>query len=111
MASMYQRILDPRALTPNDTTQREEVLDAGAYNTLQAQMRVLSAGSAGNLKLQHAAVNEPDAFIDIGGASVSLASTSNSLVTVTNFLRFIRWFSDSATAGSPIALIDVVAKE
>jgi len=56
-------------------------------------------------------VNEPDAFTALTGATWALNATSNTLVSVTHFLRYLRWVTDSGVAGSPIALIDLIAKE
>lgn len=79
--------------------------------TLAIQFRVLVAGGAGNLKLQHAAVNEPDAFTDVSGASWSLAATGNTYTSVSHFLRYLRWITDGSVSGSPAAILDLIAKE
>ena len=78
-----------------------EAWDAGAYRELQLQMRVLSAGTAGTVELEHAAVNEEDAYTAISGTSTSLTSAANSFKTVTAFLRFIRWSVDGNPTGNP----------
>ncbi len=111
MASQYSRFLPLQTLSSTQTMPRDEVLDLGAYNTLQIQLRVLVAGSGGNVKIQHAAVNEPDAFKDLSGASAALNATGNHFVTVTNFLRYLRWVTDGSVSGSPAVLIDIIAKE
>lgn len=111
MASQYSRFLPLQTLTANQTMPRDEVLDVGAYNKLQIQLRVLVAGSGGNVKIQHAAVNEPDAYKDLSGATVALNATTNQFVTVSDFLRYLRWVTDGAVTGSPAVLIDIIAKE
>ena len=110
MASEYDRRLDARELSGSEDQSVTEAWDAGQYNKLQVNFSVLTAGSAGTLKLQHAAVNEDKAYEDLSGASVNLNSAGNSFVTVSDFLRFVRWSSASA-AGSPVALIDIIAKQ
>lgn len=110
MASETVRLLDPQVLSANDVMPVERVFDGGSYRVLEIHTRILKQGSAGNLKLQHAAVNEPGAFIDLAGASW-VTTGQGSYVTVTSFLRFVRWVCDGAVAGGPIAIIDLVAKE
>lgn len=111
MASLYHRLLPITSLTASQVQTRDEVLDIGAYRVLEIQVRVISAGTAGNLKLQHAAVNEPDAFKDLSGASFALTPASNQVMSISNFLRYLRWVTDNGVAGGPVALIDIVAKE
>ncbi len=62
MASRYYRLMDLRKLTASASQARDQYVDAGAYRTLEVDARVPSAGSAGNLLFQHAAVPEEDAF-------------------------------------------------
>lgn len=111
MASQYLRILPITGLTASQKQANADIIDVGAYTTLEFQARVLKAGGAGNVFVEHAAVNEPDAFTALSGATWSLSATSNTLVSVTHFLRYLRWVTDSGVAGSPIALIDLIAKE
>lgn len=110
MASQYHRLLDPRVLYSNDVQDLREAFDAGAFKTLEIDIRILKSGSGGNLKLQHAAVNEPGAYRDLNGTSVAVTGTGN-YVSVANFLRYIRWICDGAVAGDPVGLIDIVAKD
>ena len=77
MASSSVRQYPVQTVTASMVQSREEVTDAGAYNRAQVQFRVLKAGSAGTVTLQHAAVNEPDAFKDISGATWNLNATTN----------------------------------
>jgi len=62
MSSSQWRQLPITTLTASQKQVSSEVVDAGAYTTLEIQARVLKAGGAGNMSLEHAAVNEPDAF-------------------------------------------------
>ncbi len=110
MASQYHRLMDPTTLKPNLQQDLQDVFDAGAFRVLEVDVRVLKAGSAGSLLLQHAAVNEEDAYRDLAGSSVSLTG-SGAYFTIQNFLRFVRWRADGNVAGDPIPLIDTVAKE
>lgn len=115
MASMYVRLLDPQALSASKESPREQVIDFGAYKQLNVDVRVIKAGTgtaAGTIKLQHAAVNEPDAFRNLTNASWVIDSTgTGGYLEITAFLRFVRWVTDSNVAGSPVVLIDVMAKE
>ena len=45
------------------------------------------------------------------GSSISVSATSNTPVTHTNFLRYVRWLCDGSVASAPVALIDLVAKD
>ncbi len=60
--------------------------------------------------LEHAAALDADAWIALA-STVSLSTPSNTLVTVSNFLRYIRVITSSDVAGDPVALIDIIAKE
>jgi len=110
MASRYVRLLDPTVLVASSSQAKEDVVDLGAYTTLVAHVRVLKAGGAGNVFLQHAAVNEVDAWVTLAGTTVALNGTGG-VVSATNFLRYVRWATDALVAGAPVALIDIVAKE
>lgn len=110
MASQYRRLLDVRKLTANLTQPREQVWDAGAYAHLELHCRVLVAGSAGTVVVQHAAVNEEDAFRDLASFALS-GGTPGGYTSTDHFLRYLRWRTDGAVAGDPSALIDVMAKE
>ena len=109
MASLFGELLPPSQLSASQKMDTKDVLDLGAYSVLQIQPRVLTAGGAGNLKIQHSSRNIDGTFVDL--ASVALNATSNTLVTVTNFLRYVRWVTDGAVAGTPVAACDIVAKE
>lgn len=110
MAGESVRLLDPQVLSAGDTMNPERVYDGGGYKNLEIHTRILKAGSGGNIKLQHAAVNEPGAFIDLATATWA-ANGNGSYVSISNFLRYVRWICDGAVAGGPIAVIDLVAKE
>lgn len=114
MASTHVRVLHPQTLTASLIPPRHEVVDAGAYKSAEVQFRCLVAGGAGQAKLQHAAVNEPDAFKDISGAAWNLnaaGASGNQYLSVSSFLRYIRWVTDASVSGSPVALIDIIFKD
>ena len=110
MASETWRLLGPRVLSADDVQTLDLAFDAGAYSTLEIHVRILKSGSAGNLKLQHAAVNEEDAYIDLGTASWAVTG-SGGHISISNFLRYVRWVCDGSVAGNPVIMIDIVAKE
>ena len=109
MAGIYRRLLDARAMSGSEVCERQDVLDLGAYRTLQLHVRVLKAGTGGSLKIQHTAQLQPEAWLDLG-LPIALIATSDALTTETDFLRFVRWITSNA-AGSPVAVVDVVAKD
>lgn len=110
MSNQYHRLLDARELTDNWVQDSDAVFDAGGYRVLEFQFRVLSSGTAGTLKVQHAAVNEPEAFTDLASMQVGLSATANLPLSCENFLRFLRCVTTGSVAGNPVAMCDVVAK-
>jgi hypothetical protein len=110
MASQYRRLLDSRTMAASEKQLADDVFDAGAYRVLEMQVRVLKAGTAGNLQLQHAAVNSEDSWQNMGSA-VAMTPTSIAFSTISDFLRYIRWTTDAGVAGSPVVVVDIIAKE
>jgi hypothetical protein len=111
MASQYKRLLAPTTLSASMQPPLEMIFDAGAFQTLEVEVRVLKAGSAGKIKLQHAATgDEPDSWIDLASATVDLDAAGASYLHVASFLRYIRWVGDGSVAGSPVVQVDLVAK-
>ncbi len=110
MASATVRLMEPMTINGDGDQPSWEAFDGGNYTQLNLLLRVLKAGTAGTLRIQHAAVNRDDAFVDLVGTAVSLAGTGDTFVQVTAFLRYVRWRVDSGTAGSPMALVELVAK-
>jgi len=111
MASEYLRILDARSMAANDAMPEKEALDLGAYRVLAVQTRVLKAGTAGTVKLQSSMTNEVGSFVDIPNLTWNLNATSNTIVSSGEFGRYVRWAADGNVAGSPLVVIDLIAKE
>ena len=111
MASIYHRLMPQQAFAANQRPPKDEVLDLGAYRVVQVQTRILTAGGAGNLILEHAAVNEPDAFKPVPSMSWPTVTPTNDFKTINDFLRYLRWGGDGTVSGTPVALIDIVANE
>jgi hypothetical protein len=112
MASTYYRLLGMRTFSGAATQDQAEYFDGGSYRVLEVQTRVTSGGSGGTIKLQHAAVNEDNAFIDVAGfTAVNLNAVTNNVQEITAFLRYLRWATGAAPTGNPTVLIDIVAKE
>jgi hypothetical protein len=109
MASMYFRLMDAKTLSADDEGARADVLDAGAFKTLELEIRVIKTGTDGEFKLRHAATLESDAWLGLGSA-ISLTTATTAHVTVSNFLRFVSWEADSSVDGSPVAIVDAIAK-
>ena len=109
MAGRYLRFLDAYSPKPNEIQESDKVLDLGGFSSLGLDCRVLKQG-AGNIYLEHAAVNEEGAWRSLGTATWDL-SQSGSFVYITQFLRFLRWRTDTNVASAPVVLLDLVAKE
>lgn len=90
-------------------SQYGEMLDLILYNTLNIGATVHTAGSAGNIKLEHSDSTDPDTFQNL--TTISLSSTGTSFESIGNFLRYVRWVTDSAVAGGPpVVSVSIVAK-
>ncbi len=120
MSSLYHRVLEPTVITTGYKTPKEDVLDAGAFTRGELQFRRLKDGTsaATYLRVQHAAVNEDDAFIDAkdpSGADLQVvldnSAAGNKHMWCENFLRFIRLVAVGTVTGSPVVLADSVWKE
>jgi len=100
-------IIDRKVINNNDTGVG---IDLGAFNTAEVQVRVHVSG-AGTLQLQHAAVDEDLAYLEIG-STVSLASVdaTGAVRSLSDFLRYVRYTATSVE-GSPVVSIDVIAKQ
>jgi hypothetical protein len=111
MASAYRRLLEPRSFSSDENQPLFEAWDAGNFRVLEVDFCVLKTGTAGNLKLQHAAINVEESFIDIATISADLTASGHDYQEVTKFLRYVRWKVDGTVTGSPVAFIDIIAKE
>jgi len=108
----YFRLQELTSVATGSTIQRvEEAVDIGRYATLVVQARKPVAGTGTcTLKLQHAAVLEEAAFIDVTSPTFNLATPGNEVQTFQNLLRYVRWTSTVGT-GPAQFLVDVVARE
>ncbi len=111
MPSEVITLLPARTLNANDVQPEKEAADVGAYTKLVAHVRVLKAGTAGNLKLETSATAEVGSFTAIASASWSAAATSNLVFVTDGFARYVRWVADGAVAGAPIAAVELVMKQ
>lgn len=107
---MYKRQLQPLTLSASFVQRDEDVTDFGSYSQLNVHCRILTAGSDGDVYLEHSATGEEGSFVQITSASWDLTTTGGFL-SVSGFLRFVRVGTNGAVAGSPVALIDIIAKE
>lgn len=106
MSSQYARLLEARPLGPSQVCANDKVLDLGAYGRLEIDPTVLVTRQ-GNLIVETASVNEEGAWRTI--LTVPLTATA-SLSQVVSFLRFVRWRTDNNVSGSPVVIVDLVAK-
>ncbi len=108
MAGQYVRLLDTRSLAANLFAPPQSVLDLGAYRVIVVDCRFAVLGSAGNLIIETASVNEEGAWRTALTIPVNAAPA---LLEITLFGRYIRWRTDQNVAGGPVATVDLVAKE
>ena len=108
MAGQYVRILDTRALSSNLSCPDNNVVDLGAYRVVVVDCRLAALGTGGNLIIETSSVKEDGTWRT--ALSIPLNANPN-LLEITLFARFIRWRTDGAVAGNPVATVDLVAKE
>lgn len=108
MSSQYVRLLDARALGPNQASPVDRVVDLGAYGRLEIDPRVMTVGSAGSLLIETSATGEDGSWRTI--ATIALTESAN-MVQVTSFLRYVRWTTSGSVAGAPVVIVDIVAKQ
>ena len=115
MAGQYMRLADAITLKASDSQDRDQVLDLGAYRQVVFTCTVLKPGSTtdvGKVKIQHAATNEANAWVDLTGVEWLVDDdATGGLASTDAFLRYVRWATDSAVDGDPVVTIDAVAKE
>jgi len=88
-----------------------EVLDLQDHKTLQVQVHVKVAANASRvLQLQHSAVNEDDAFVNLG-TTYDIASTGNKIKSYDEFLRYVRFKASGSISTQPTLTLAVVAKD
>lgn len=111
MATKAATLLNAQPVPGDWTQSREDWLDLGAYKQLNVLFEILSTGSGGSVKVQHAAIPEDGNFVDITGMSSDTGTAGADFKTTEAFLRYIRVVSTSGLTGSPVVAIRVVAKE
>lgn len=115
MAGQYIRVADAVTLKASDTQDRDQVADVGAYRQLVLRCVVLKPGSTtdeGYVKIQHAATNDANAWVDLTGIEWLVDDDATGGVLSTDeFLRYVRWATDVDVDGEPVVTIDVVGKE
>ncbi|MFT5582473.1 MAG: hypothetical protein ACI9VR_000049 [Cognaticolwellia sp.] len=113
MAGQYVRLMDAGTITQGP--QSQDAVDLGAYRQVVFHLRLLKAGSGtagAQLVVQHAAIDEEGAYIDIPGISWVVDSNgTGGVLDTTTFMRFVRVAGVGTFAGDPVALLDLVAKE
>lgn len=113
MSSKSYNLLLQATVTDGSAQDLAEALDLGDFIELEILVRVLSAGDgeAPLLQIQHAPVNEDDAFIDFPEAiSVDLSVEGTTWVHVPHFTRWVRWRTAGTLTSSAMVTVHVVAK-
>ena len=103
------KLLDRKTVSSNEVG---TPVDIGGYSDLETQIRVHVAGG-GSVQLQHAAVNESLAYVNLG-TSVNFDTVDQDGVYQYfrgTFLRYLRYKVSSGVELSPVVSIDVIAKE
>lgn len=91
--------------------EKGEVVDLGAFSKIHFQVRVkVAANASQTLQIQHAAVNEDAAFLDIGTA-LDIATAGTDEVQMDNFLRYVRYLASGSISTQPTLSLYVIAKE
>ncbi len=108
MAGQYARFLDARALAPNAVCPDNNVVDFGAFRVVIVDCRLVVLGTGGNLIIETASVKEEGAWRTVVQIPLNAAPL---LLEVQTFARYLRWRTDGAVAGGPVATVDLVAKE
>lgn len=111
MSGVYRRLMNPTTIVANQKQDPTEAMDVGAATRVVVHLRVLKAGSAGNIRLEHAAVNEDSAYTPLTGATWAADGTTAPVLGFTDVLRYLRWAGDGSVAGAPLVMADVVGKE
>lgn len=107
---IYKRLLEPAKLNGNFFQNIERAMDVREFRKLDLDMRILKDGTGGDFRVQHAVINEPDAYIDIPGALVVFGNGIGSHhISIDDFLGFIRVIGVGA-AGDPVVLVDAIAR-
>jgi hypothetical protein len=89
--------------------QNGEIQDLLLHNTLNIGATVHTAGSGGNIILQHSDSTDPSTFQTL--ATISVSSTGTTFESISNFLRYVRWVTDGSVAGGPpVVSVSIVAK-
>ena len=96
--------------TESGVAQYGDAVDMLGHSVLRVSVQIHAAGTAGTIKLQHSAFTDPNSFLDITSASWNLNSAGVNYLAVTDFLRYVRWVTDTSVAGSPVVTLQVVAK-
>lgn len=121
MASFYKRIIDCRTLTQGDFMIHLDALDLGAYRELEIVITLIKAATGTGthvLRFQHAAINEPDAYISLNTDTyLDLINGSAGVPQHFHnayFLRWLRWkivTSSGSLSSGAIFCVDIIAKE
>ena len=93
------------------SNERGRVYDLEAYKKIHAQVYVkVAANSSQTLQLEHSAVDDEDAFTNLG-STIDIASTGNKVSSIDAFLRFVRIKASGSITTLPTLSIYLVAKE
>lgn len=113
MEMMYRRLLHSATLSPGAEADLSQALDLGSFRELHLVMTVEGAGEGEEPKLivQHAAVNEPEHYLDFEtAAEVDLTVTGRAWFHAGSFTRWVCCFVSGTLSADATVTIDVVAK-
>jgi len=110
MSNEYKRLLSARTLTGTTIQPEAEAWDGGGHCTLEVQCDIFSPGATGGfIALQHSATNEVGSFRDLPNVNWAL-DTAGGHLTVSHFLRYIRFVTTGTINGGPVVQLDIIGK-
>jgi len=77
-----------------------------------AIQRVHAGGATdGTIALQHAVVDEDDAYVTLGTPVSCAGAATTDVQCGLSFLGFVRWVTDANVNGQPLMAIEIIARE
>ena len=110
MASKYMRLQELIKISAATNQDRRDAADVGGFRTVIVQVNVLSAAGAGDIILEHAAMNELNQYEALSSQAIAVTATGPITIIVTGHTRFLRWTIPSIT-GSVTFSVDLILRD
>jgi hypothetical protein len=87
-------------------------VDLGEFLTLEVSFQLVDAGGAneGTVRLQHAAADEEDLYVDVGNPFNVFGAAAGNYQSI-SFSKWVRCVSNAQVNGAPLVAIEIIAKE